>query len=70
MNRLKLEPPPQLRELLEIAVETEDTGSTKLSKDEIVEVRPNALLHPPLFRPSLSRHIWDANERILMVENL
>ncbi|RXW17653.1 hypothetical protein EST38_g8206 [Candolleomyces aberdarensis] len=37
MSRLKLEPPPQLRELLEIAVDAEDTSSTKLSKDQIVE---------------------------------
>lgn len=37
MSRLKLEPPPPLRRLIEIAVEAEDTSSSNLGKPEIVE---------------------------------
>ncbi|KAJ8073855.1 DNA mismatch repair protein Mlh1 [Marasmius tenuissimus] len=38
MSRLKLDPPPPLRRLIEIAVETEETEShTSLSKPQIVE---------------------------------
>ncbi|CAK5272270.1 unnamed protein product [Mycena citricolor] len=35
-NRLKLDPPPPLRTLIEIAVEVEDTSASELSKVEIV----------------------------------
>ncbi|KAH6909546.1 DNA binding protein [Coprinopsis sp. MPI-PUGE-AT-0042] len=42
--RLKLEPPPSLRRLLEIAIEVEDTTESRLSKDELAEKIANLLL--------------------------
>jgi hypothetical protein len=39
-SRIKLEPPPSLRSLLEIAVEADETTvKSQLSKTEIVDVR-------------------------------
>lgn len=37
MSKLKLEPPPPLRRLIEIAVDAEDTSSSSLTKPQIVE---------------------------------
>lgn len=39
-SRLKLEPPPPLRTMVKLAVDAEDgTENSKLSKQEIVDVR-------------------------------
>ena len=39
MSRLKLEPPPPVQTLVEIAVDAEDTSSSSLSKAEIAQAR-------------------------------
>jgi hypothetical protein len=44
-SRIKLDPPPSLREMIEIAVEAENTDTSKLSKSQIVDVSSFFLLH-------------------------
>ncbi|GJE86641.1 DNA mismatch repair protein MutL [Phanerochaete sordida] len=43
-HRIKLEPPPPLQALVELAVEAEDTSESKLSKADIVDVIVETLL--------------------------
>lgn len=38
-HRIKLDPPPPLRQLVALAVDVEDTSDSKLNKTKIVDVR-------------------------------
>ena len=51
ISRIKLDPPPSLRELLEIAVEAENTESSALDKGQIVDVS-----YRPLSPAQLTMH--------------
>lgn len=44
-SRIKLDPPPSLREMIEIAVDAENTDSSNLSKSQIVDVSSFSLIH-------------------------
>ena len=43
-SRIKLEPPPSLRSMIEIAVNADDsTENSRLSKNQIIDVRRSAI---------------------------
>ena len=40
-KRIKLEPPPPLRTLVTLAVEAEEVNNSRLTKPQIIDVRPS-----------------------------